>query len=45
MATVELKNVSKSYGDHVAVADLSLSIAHGEFVALLGHRARARRRC
>ena len=36
MATVELKHVSKSYGDSVAVADLSLYIAHGEFVALLG---------
>jgi spermidine/putrescine ABC transporter ATP-binding subunit len=36
MATVELRNISKSYGDTVAVADLSLSIGHGEFVALLG---------
>ena len=36
MATVELKQISKSYGDSVAVADLSLHIAHGEFVALLG---------
>jgi putative spermidine/putrescine transport system ATP-binding protein len=36
MATVELQNVTKAYGDVVAVADLSLRIEHGEFVALLG---------
>lgn len=36
MATVELQDVSKSYGDIVAVADFSLTIEHGEFVALLG---------
>ena len=36
MATVELQNVTKSYGDVVAVSDLSLRIEHGEFVALLG---------
>jgi putative spermidine/putrescine transport system ATP-binding protein len=36
MATVELQNVTKGYGDVVAVADLSLRIEHGEFVALLG---------
>jgi len=36
MATVELKGISKHYGDAVAVADMSLSIRHGEFVALLG---------
>jgi spermidine/putrescine ABC transporter ATP-binding subunit len=36
MATVELKNVSKHYGEAVAVAGLSLVIQHGEFVALLG---------
>ena len=36
MASVELKRVSKQYGDAVAVADMSLQIAHGEFVALLG---------
>jgi putative spermidine/putrescine transport system ATP-binding protein len=36
MATVSLQNVTKAYGDVVAVSDLSLTIAHGEFVALLG---------
>jgi len=36
MAAVELNNVSKNYGDTVAVRELSLRIAQGEFVALLG---------
>jgi len=36
MATVELRDVTKSYGDTVAVSGVSLEVAHGEFVALLG---------
>lgn len=36
MAVVELVNVTKRYGATVAVAQLSLRIEHGEFVALLG---------
>src|SRR5260370_6752944 len=36
MAEVSLLEVSKSYGAVEAVRDLSLSIAHGEFVVLLG---------
>jgi putative spermidine/putrescine transport system ATP-binding protein len=36
MATVELRNVTKTYGDVAAVSDISLAIEHGEFVALLG---------
>ncbi len=36
MAEVALIGVSKSYGAVEAVRDLSLSIAHGEFVVLLG---------
>ena len=36
MAEVALVEVSKSYGTVEAVRDLSLSIAHGEFVVLLG---------
>jgi multiple sugar transport system ATP-binding protein len=36
MAEVALVQVSKSYGAVEAVRDLSLSIAHGEFVVLLG---------
>ena len=36
MAEVTLLGVSKSYGAVEAVRDLSLSIANGEFVVLLG---------
>jgi multiple sugar transport system ATP-binding protein len=36
MAEVALVGVSKSYGAVEAVRDLSLSVAHGEFVVLLG---------
>jgi putative spermidine/putrescine transport system ATP-binding protein len=36
MAVVELSKVSKSYGDTIAVRELSLRIEQGEFVALLG---------
>ncbi|RUV19708.1 ABC transporter ATP-binding protein [Mesorhizobium sp. M7A.F.Ca.MR.245.00.0.0] len=36
MAEVHIKNVTKSFGDHVAVDGLNLHIADGEFVVLLG---------
>lgn len=36
MADVRLDNVSKSFGTTMALQGLSLSIAHGEFVVLLG---------
>ena len=36
MSTVLLENLSKHYGPTVAVADVTLSVAEGEFVALLG---------
>ncbi|MES0060849.1 ABC transporter ATP-binding protein [Mesorhizobium sp. M0041] len=36
MADVHIKGVTKSFGDHVAVDGLDLSIADGEFVVLLG---------
>lgn len=35
-ATLTLDHVRKEYGKHVAVADVSLEIASGEFVTLLG---------
>jgi spermidine/putrescine ABC transporter ATP-binding subunit len=35
-ATLELRNVSKSYGNVPAVEDFSLSLAKGEFLTLLG---------
>jgi putative spermidine/putrescine transport system ATP-binding protein len=31
-----IENVTKAYGDHVALRDFSLDVAGGEFVALLG---------
>jgi multiple sugar transport system ATP-binding protein len=36
MADVHIKNVTRSFGDHVAVSGLDLRIADGEFVVLLG---------
>ena len=36
MSFLELKGLSKRYGDAVAVSDFSLSVAKGEFVCLLG---------
>jgi multiple sugar transport system ATP-binding protein len=36
MAEVEIKAVSKAFGPTQAVSDLSLTVADGEFVALLG---------
>lgn len=36
MAVVELTNVTKRYGDTVALDDVSLSVPRGEFVVVLG---------
>jgi putative spermidine/putrescine transport system ATP-binding protein len=36
MAELTLENVSKRYGEHLVVEDLSLKIAQGEFLVLLG---------
>lgn len=36
MASVEFKNVTKSFGEFRAVSDVSFDIADGEFVCLLG---------
>ena len=36
MADVHIKNVTKSFGEHVAVDGLDLHIADGEFIVLLG---------
>jgi len=36
MASVEFRDVTKSFGDFKAVADVSFDIADGEFVCLLG---------
>jgi sulfate transport system ATP-binding protein len=34
--SIEIKNISKKFGDHVAIESLDLSVASGELVALLG---------
>ena len=36
MSFLELDSVSKRFGDHLAVEDLRLSVAKGEFISLLG---------
>ena len=36
MASIELKNIRKSYGSVEVIRDVSLSIAEGEFVVLVG---------
>lgn len=36
MVCVELKNINKSYGKHKILADFSLSIEQGEFIAICG---------
>jgi ABC-type Fe3+/spermidine/putrescine transport system ATPase subunit len=36
MSILELNRVSKRFGDHVAVEDISLTVAKGEFISLLG---------
>ncbi len=36
MATIDIQNLVKTYGDFRAVDDLSLSVAEGEFLVLLG---------
>jgi putative spermidine/putrescine transport system ATP-binding protein len=36
MARLELINLSKRYGEHAAVADVTLDVADGEFLVLLG---------
>src|SRR5437763_16844734 len=36
MARLELDNLSKRYGEHAAVADVTLDVSDGEFLVLLG---------
>jgi nitrate/nitrite transport system ATP-binding protein len=37
MALLELKNVTKSYGDHAVLGGINLTIERGEFVAIVGY--------
>ena len=36
MANVELKNLTKKYGEVIAVQNMNLSIPHNEFLVLVG---------
>ena len=36
MNIIEFKNVSKSYSDKLIIKDLSLQIAEGEFITIVG---------
>jgi multiple sugar transport system ATP-binding protein len=36
MARIRLEHINKSFGEHVALRDLSLDVANGEFFVLLG---------
>ncbi|TIV91817.1 MAG: ATP-binding cassette domain-containing protein, partial [Mesorhizobium sp.] len=36
MAHIQLKNISKTFGNHTALSNLNLDIADGEFFVLLG---------
>ena len=36
MASIELKNVHKRWGNFIAVDDFNLTISHNEFLVLLG---------
>ena len=44
MADVELRNVTKAYGDTRVIHGIDLSISSGEFVVFVGPRAAASRR-
>ena len=44
MAEVNLKNLTKKYGDVVAVQDMNLKIPHNEFLVLVSRRSKARAR-
>ena len=41
---IELQRLTKRYGDQAVVDDVSLSVAEGELLAVLGGRAAGRRR-
>ena len=38
MAQLAIENLTKRYGDHAVVRDVSLDIPDGEFLVLLGDR-------
>ena len=42
MADAVLENVTKSFGEAIAVENLGLTVSHGEFLVLLGQPGRER---
>lgn len=45
MASVQLRNVTKAWGDVVVSKDINLDIHEGEFVCLLAHLAAVNQLC
>jgi ABC-type uncharacterized transport system ATPase subunit len=45
MALLEIRNITRRFGDFTAVDDVSLDIEAGEFFCLLGRPDAARPRC
>lgn len=45
MASVELRNVTKAWGDVVVSKDINLDIQEGEFVVFVGRQAAVNPRC
>jgi spermidine/putrescine transport system ATP-binding protein len=45
MSLLEIRNVSRRFGDFTAVDQVSLAIEAGEFFTLLGRQVAARPRC
>ena len=45
MASVQLRNVTKAWGDVVVSKDINLEIQDGEFVVFVGHQAAANPPC
>ena len=44
-AVLELRGVTKAYGDHLVLRGIDLAVGEHEAIALIGPRARASRRC
>lgn len=40
MVMIELKDICKSFGDHVVLKNFSLKINKNEFIAIIGERGR-----
>ncbi len=45
MANVQLRGITKRFGSHVAVSDVTFEVSGGEFVVLVGRQDVAKQRC